>query len=145
MLLTARKLVRRKMLDINADRRGTLCDFYLKVGVFGQAGFEAHIRELVERPPRLAVIVELLLTTRRVMRQEFTRLHKMLLDVVGNDLAANRHPPAPTSAPPPAATNGVHLLTQTTMEKRSFVHVNHGLRSAMVMSGRASRERVPSQ
>ncbi len=47
-LLTARNLVQRKMLDVDADLRGTLRNFGLKVGVVGQAGFEARIRELVE-------------------------------------------------------------------------------------------------
>ena len=42
MLLTARKLVQRKMLDVDADLRGTLRNFGLKVGVVGQAGFETR-------------------------------------------------------------------------------------------------------
>jgi hypothetical protein len=85
MLLTARKLVQRKMLDVDADLRGTLRNFGLKVGVVGQAGFETRIREMVEGLPRIAAIVEPMLTIRRVMRQEFTRLHKMLLNVVRHD------------------------------------------------------------
>ena len=76
------------MLDVEFDLRGTLRNFGLKVGVVGKAGFEARVRELVEGLPRLAAIVEPLLTIRRVMRQEFTRLHKMLLDVVRHDQRA---------------------------------------------------------
>jgi len=95
MLLTPRKLVQRKMLDVDADLRGTLRNFGLKVGVVGKAGFEARIRELVEGLPRLAAIVEPLLTIRRVMRQEFTRLHKMLLDVVRHDPVCRRLMTAP--------------------------------------------------
>jgi transposase len=90
MLLTARKLVQRKMLDVDADLRGTLRNFGLKVGVVSKLGFEVRIRELVEGLPRLAAIVEPLLTIRRVMRQEFTRLHKMLLDVVRHDPVCRR-------------------------------------------------------
>ena len=95
MLLTARKLVQRKMLDVEFDLRGTLRNFGLKVGVVGKAGFEARIRELVEGLPRLAAIAEPLLTIRRVMRQEFTRLHKMLLDVVRHDPVCRRLMTAP--------------------------------------------------
>jgi transposase len=95
MLLTARKLVQRKMLDVECDLRGTLRNFGLKVGVVGKAGFEARIRELVEGLPSLAAIVEPLLTIRRVMRQEFTRLHKMLLDVVRHDPVCRRLMTAP--------------------------------------------------
>jgi transposase len=95
MLLTARKLIQRKMLDVEFDLRGTLRNFGLKVGVVGTAGFEARVRELVEGLPRLAAIVEPLLTIRRVMRQEFSRLHKMLLDVVRQDPVCRRLMTAP--------------------------------------------------
>jgi transposase len=98
MLLTARKLVQRKMLDVDADLRGTLRNFGLKVGVVGQAGFETRVRELVEGLPRLAAIVEPLLTIRRVMRREFTRLHKMLLDVARHDPVCRRLMTAPVGA-----------------------------------------------
>src|SRR5580704_9935941 len=47
MLLTSRKLVQRKLLDIECDMRGTLRNFGLKAGVIGTAGYEARIRELV--------------------------------------------------------------------------------------------------
>ncbi|ODT65310.1 MAG: IS110 family transposase [Pelagibacterium sp. SCN 63-23] len=90
MLLTACKLVQRKMLDVDADLRGILRNFGLKVGVVGQAGFETRIRELVEGLPRLAAIVEPMLTIRRIMRQEFTRLHKLLLDIVRRDPVCRR-------------------------------------------------------
>src|SRR5580692_5048238 len=43
---------------------------------------ETRIRELVTGAPRLALIVEPLLAVRRVMRQQFAVLHKMLLDTV---------------------------------------------------------------
>lgn len=95
MLLTARKLVQRKMLDVDANLRGTLRNFGLKVGVVGQAGFETRVRELVKGLPRLAAIVEPMLTIRRVMRQEFTRLHRMLLDVVRHDPVCRRLMTAP--------------------------------------------------
>jgi hypothetical protein len=66
--------------------RGTLRNFGLKVGVVGGSRYEARVRELVEGFPRLAAIVEPLLSVRRVMRQQFAVLHKMLLDMVRGDL-----------------------------------------------------------
>ena len=76
MLLTSRKLLQRKLLDVESDLRGTLCNFGLKVGVASTGKFEARIRELVAGSPRLALIVEPLLAVRRVMRQQFAVLHK---------------------------------------------------------------------
>ena len=43
--------------------------------------FEARIRELVERLPDLAVLVEPLLTVRRVLREQITVLHRRLLSI----------------------------------------------------------------
>ena len=95
MLLTARKLVQRKMLDVESDLRGTLRNFGLKVGTVGSFRFENRIRELVEGQPRLVTIVEPLLTIRRVMRQEFSRLHKMVLSIARQDPVCRRLMTAP--------------------------------------------------
>ena len=95
MLLTSRKLVQRKLIDIESDMRGTLRNFGLKVGVVSAIGYEARIRHLVEGFPILAAIVEPLLTVRRVMRQQFAVLHKMLLDTVRHDPVCKRLMTAP--------------------------------------------------
>ena len=73
------------LLDVESDLRGTLRNFGLKVAVVGGSRYEARIRELVADFPRLAAIVEALLSVRRVMRQQLTVLHKMLLDMVRGD------------------------------------------------------------
>ena len=78
MLLTSRKLLQRKLLDVECDLRGTLRNFGLKVGAVSIRGYEARIRELVEGFPKLAAIVEPLLTVRRVMRQQFAVLGRQL-------------------------------------------------------------------
>src|SRR4029077_17123942 len=54
-------------------------NFGLKVGVVGGSRYEERGRELVAGFPRLAAIVEPLLSVRRVMRQQFAVLHKILL------------------------------------------------------------------
>ena len=95
MLLTSRKLLQRKLLDVESDLRGTLRNFGLKVGVVGGSRYEARVRELVEGFPRLAAIVEPLLSVRRVMRQQFAILHKMLLDMVRGDSVCRRLMTAP--------------------------------------------------
>ena len=100
MLLTSRKLLQHKLLqhkllDVESDLRGTLRNFGLKVGVVGGSRYEARVRELVEGFPRLAAIVEPLLSVRRVMRQQFAVLHKMLLDMVRGDPVCRRLMTAP--------------------------------------------------
>ena len=90
MLLTSRKLLQRKLLDVESDLRGTLRNFGLKVGAVSGGRYDVRVRELVEGFPRLAAIVEPLLTVRRVMRQQFAVLHKMLLDTVRDDRVCRR-------------------------------------------------------
>jgi transposase len=104
MLLTSRKLIQRKLLDVECDMRGTLRNFGLKVGTVSTGGYEARIRQLVEGFPRLAAIVEPLLTVRRTMRQQLAVLHKMLLDTVREDPVCRRFMTAPGVGPIVALT-----------------------------------------
>jgi transposase len=87
--------LQRKLLDVECDLRGMLRNFGLKVGTVSTGQFEARIRELVRELPRLALIVEPLLTVRRAMRQQFAVLHKMLLDSVRHDPVCRRLMTAP--------------------------------------------------
>src|SRR5262249_55607060 len=66
VLLTHRKLLQWKAIAIENELRATLRNFGLKVGMIGTVKFETRIRELVERLPDLAVLVEPLLIVRRV-------------------------------------------------------------------------------
>jgi Transposase len=68
MLLTARKLLRDKLQDIENELRGTLRNFGLRVGVVSTGHFEARVRELVVGHPPLEAIVAPLLAVRRVLR-----------------------------------------------------------------------------
>ena len=95
MLLTSRKLLQRKLLDVECDLRGTLRNFGLKVGVVSSSRYEARVRELVAGFPGLAAIAEPLLAVRRVMRQQFAVLHKMLLNTVRGDPVCRRLMTAP--------------------------------------------------
>src|SRR6516165_7099742 len=95
MLLTSRKLLQRKLLDVESDLRGTVRNFGLKVGVVGGSRYEARVRELVAGFPRLTAIAEPLLIVRRVMRQQLAVLHKMLLDTVRDDPVCRRLMTAP--------------------------------------------------
>ena len=104
MLLTSRKLVQRKLMDIESDMRGTLRNFGLKVGVVSSIRYETRIRDLVEGFPRLAAIIEPLLTVRRVMRQQLATLHKLLLNAVRVDPVCRRFMTVPGVGPIVALT-----------------------------------------
>jgi hypothetical protein len=56
----------------------------------GTVKFEARIKELVENLPDLAILVEPLLTVRRVLREQITVLHGRLLAIVRDDDVCRR-------------------------------------------------------
>src|SRR3974377_2477642 len=85
MLLTHRKLLQSKAIAIENDLRGTLRNFGLKAGMVGTVRFEARIQRLVENLPDLAVLVEPMLTVRRVLREQIVILHRRVLAIVRDD------------------------------------------------------------
>ncbi len=103
MLLTHRKLLQSKAIAIDNDLRGALRNFGL-VGVVGTAKFEDRIKELVEKLPDLAALVEPLLIVRRVLRQQIGVLHRRLLAVVRDDAVCRRLMTVPGVGPVVALT-----------------------------------------
>jgi transposase len=79
-LLTARKLLQSKHLDVEISLRGVLRGFGLKVGRTPPRSFAARIRELVEGHAILTVVAEALLAARETLgaqlRELETRLRK---------------------------------------------------------------------
>jgi transposase len=93
--LTSRKLLQRKIYDIENDLRGSLRNFGLKVGVVGAVKFEDCIREFVADHPVVAAIVGPLLEARAMLRIQFGKLHRMLLELVRTDPICRRLMSAP--------------------------------------------------
>jgi transposase len=84
-LLTARKLIQGKLLDIESGIRGVLRGFGLKVGAISRGRFEARIRDLVEGQTMLETVIGSMLAARATLQAEFARLHRTLLALVRND------------------------------------------------------------
>jgi transposase len=84
-LLTARKLIQTKLLDLESGIRGVLRGFGLKVGQISRGRFEARIRELVDGQATLETVIGAMLSARTVLQQEFARLHRELLSLVRAD------------------------------------------------------------
>ena len=104
MLLTSRKLLQAKAIDIESDLRGTLRNFGLKVGMISTVKFETRIRELVADYPDLAAIAEPLLIARRVLREQLGVLHRQLLAAVRHDEVCRRLMTTPGVGPVVALT-----------------------------------------
>ena len=84
-LLTARKFIQAKLLDIESGIRGVLRGFGLKVGPISRGRFEARILELVDGHATLEEVIGAMLSARAALETEFKRLHRALLALVRDD------------------------------------------------------------
>jgi transposase len=84
-LLTARKLIQGKLLDLESGIRGVLRGFGLKVGAISRGRFEPRILELVEGQAMLETVIGSMLSARAALQTEFSRLHRTLLVLVRAD------------------------------------------------------------
>jgi transposase len=84
-LLTARKLIQSKLLDLESGIRGILRGFGLKVGTVSRGRFEARVSELVAGHPMLETVTASMLTARGALQREFARLHRTVLSLVRAD------------------------------------------------------------
>jgi transposase len=84
-MLTARKLMQSKLLDVESGIRGVLRGFGLKVGPISRGRFEMRIRELVDGHATLETVIGSMLVARTALEAEFKRLHRALLGIVRDD------------------------------------------------------------
>lgn len=76
LLLTHRRNLTRKFLDIENAIRHSIKTFGLKLGAVGLGAFEARVRELVAGDPLISGIADCMLRARAALWQEYLRLHQ---------------------------------------------------------------------
>src|SRR6266540_2340478 len=124
---------------IENDLRATLRNFGLKVGMVGTVKFEARIKELVENLPDLAILVEPLLTVRRVLREQITVLHRRLLAIVRDDDVCRRLMTVPGVGPVVALTFRVTVHVPARFRNSKAVGAVFGLTPSKYQSGESDR------
>ena len=134
-MLTARKLLQAKVLDIEADLRGTLKNFGLRVGVVGKGGFRARVRELIEGRDGLSAVMEALLEAHAALQAQYNLLHKRLLDLVRDDPLCRRLMSAPGVGPVIALTFQATVDIPTRFPKSRLVGAHFGLTPKRYASG----------
>ena len=139
LLLTSRKLLQRKVYDIENDLRGQLRNFGLKVGVVGAAGFEQRVRDLVMDLSFVAAVVVPLLEARSALRVQLAKLHKMLLEVVRTDPVCRRLMTAPGVGPIVALTYRACVDNPARFGRSKCVGAHYGLTPRLYQSGETTR------
>lgn len=135
LLLTTRKLLQAKLLDIEADLRGTLKNFGLRVGVVGKGGFRPHVRELIEGHEGLSAVMLALLEAHAALQTQYNVLHKRLLDLVRDDPLCRRLMTAPGIGPVIALTFQATVDVPTRFPKSRLVGAHFGLTPKRYASG----------
>lgn len=135
VLLRTRKVLKSKLLDIEADLRGVLRNFGLKLGKATPRTFEERIRELASFDPFVAVVIEPVLAARRAMREQYDRLHGMLLQVVRDDAVCRRLMTMPGVGAVVALTYRVAIDVPERFRKSRTVGAHVGLTPKRHQSG----------
>jgi transposase len=138
-LLTARKLLQEKAIAIENDIRGLLRNFGLKVGIVGTVGFDTRIRELVDGRPELADVMASLLAARRTLREEVSRLHRKVLEIVRNDSVCRRLMTVPGVGPVVALAYTSTIDVAARFRHSKAVGAALGLTPVLHQSGESSR------
>jgi transposase len=84
-ILTARKTLLGKLLDIELSMRGILRGFGLKIGSVTRKSFAMRVRELTAGQATLTAIMEGLLKARAMLVAEVAALHRRLLTIARAD------------------------------------------------------------
>lgn len=84
-LLTARKSVQSKMIDLELYVRGTIAQFGMEIGPVTRPKWEARVRELIENDEFLKEMIEPLFECVRTMRAQLARLQKQVMQVTRQD------------------------------------------------------------
>jgi len=139
LLLTARKLLQRKVNDIENDLRGQLRNFGLKVGAVRPSAFEQRVRELVADMSFVAAVVIPLLDARSALRAQLAKLHKMLLDMVRSDPVCRRLMTAPGVGAIAALTFRTCVDNPARFSRSKCIGAHYGLTPRLYQSGETAR------
>ncbi|MEQ1864977.1 MAG: IS110 family transposase [Micropepsaceae bacterium] len=99
-LLSNRRLLKRKLIDLENHIRGALRVYGLRVGQVSRLNYESRIRELMEgAEPVFETMINTMLAVRSGVFDGFNALHEILLTVVEKDPLCRRFMTVPGVGP----------------------------------------------
>lgn len=138
-VLTARKLLQTKLLDVENSLRGILRGFGLKVGKVTTRGFAGRIRELVCGHPNLEAIGAALLSVRAVLLREFNALDKRVRCLARADDRARLLMSTPSVGPIVALTYAAAVDDPGRFRSSKQAGAHFGLTPKKYQSGETDR------
>lgn len=139
VLLKARKILKSKLLDIEADLRMVLRNFGIKVGKVSPKGFDQRVRELLAPDPHMLSVIGPMLDARHAMRQQYENLHRLLRLTVDADPICRRLMTMPGVGPVTALSFRAAVDVPSRFAKSRTVGAHFGLTPRQYQSGLTSR------
>lgn len=137
LVLTHRRTLKRKFIDIENAIRQTLKTFGIKVGHVSRGKFEARVRELVAGDRLLEGMCECMLRVRATLWLEYTRMHKLLAAITLHDELCRRYLRIPGVGPVTALTFKTTIDDPARFRHSKTVGAYAGLTSRRWQSGSA--------
>ncbi len=138
-VLTARKLVQTKLLDVENSLRGILRGFGLKVGKTTARSFAGRIQELVKSHPHLEAIGEALLSVRAVLLREFNAFEKRVRAMARTDARTRLLMSTPAVGPIVALTYASAIDDPARFKSSKQAGAHFGLTPKRYQSGETDR------
>jgi transposase len=134
-VLTSRKLVQSKLLDVENHLRGIVRGFGLKVGKTTNVSFGRRIRELVANHASLEMIAEALLSVHAVLLREFKAFEKQVRSMARQDAKARLLMSTPAVGPIVALTYASAIDDPGRFKSSKLVGAHFGLTPKKYQSG----------
>jgi transposase len=139
MLLTSRKLLVNKLLDVENQIRGSLKVFGLKVGKVSRRRFEARVLDLLGQRTTLLAIVRPLLRVHSVLLEEYGHLDRLVLQAARHDATCRRLMSVPGVGAVVALTFRAAVDVPARFTKSKAVGAHFGLVPRKHQSGEVDR------
>ena len=134
-VLTSRKLVQSKLLDVENHLRGILRGFGLKVGKTTNSSFGRRILELVANHASLVTIAKALLAVHAVLLHEFKAFEKQVRSMARQDAKARLLMSTPSVGPIVALTYASAIDDPGRFKSSKLVGAHFGLTPKKYQSG----------
>jgi transposase len=135
LLLNQRRNLKRKFLDIENSIRHSLKAFGVRLNTVSRGQFEAKVRRELDADPVLQAMLDPMLKVRSVMWEQYLRLHKLVVQLVGRDELCRRFMGIPGVGPIAALTVKTALDNPGRFKSSKLVGAYFGLTPKRWQSG----------
>lgn len=135
LLLTQRRNLKRKFLDIENTIRHSLKAFGIRLGKVGRGSMEKAVRDAVVDDPLTAGLMECMLRARAALWTEYLALHKLVVQLAMHDELCRRFMAIPGVGPVTALSFSSAIEDPTRFRRSRDVAAYFGLTSKRWQSG----------